>query len=583
MNAKRWILASGLLLLGIGLLLYGPSIRYEFVELDDPLLILENPAAQSLTWKNIATVFSTYDPELYIPLTFVSYQIDAAIGGLEPFVFHLHNLLHHVLNAWLFLMLAFLLTKNRMVGLLAGLLFLVHPIHTEAVMWVSGRKDLLSTTFFLGSLLLYILYKREKTIDTYLKSLGAFLLGLLSKVTVVSLPLVLCIIDAIEGRKITTKSLIEKIPYVVLSMIFGIVALFGKSGAPSLSLGTRVLVAIKSLVFSVGKIIVPVGLSPMYSHTGPISILEPAFFVPVLLTVTAITVMIVLRKRLKALIWGSIFVVVTFLPSFGNLVKNGEYYLTSDRYAYIPSLAIILLVAIGLHRLPTMIVKIAGGALVVVLAVTTALHGRVWANTRTLSAYIVQVSPEARLGHMWHGNALRDEGRLEEALAEYGTALSMKDDRQVYYNRGLAYEALEKIPEAIADYQQAIAMDRLYALPRINLGRLLYLQGKKDEARIQFESAATAAPHLAMPLYNLGVLAGEREAWEQAADYYRKALVRDPLLTDARANLVIALLSLDRIDEAVEELQRVLNDDAENPTANATLQKLIDDGIVEDL
>src|SRR3989338_11714951 len=116
-SATQWIATSALLLLAVGFLLYAHTLRYEFVELDDPLLILENPAVQSVSWAHVKTIFATYDPELYIPLTFLSYQFDIAIGGLHPFLIHLHNLLHHILNAGLFGLLCLQLMKNRAAAL----------------------------------------------------------------------------------------------------------------------------------------------------------------------------------------------------------------------------------------------------------------------------------------------------------------------------------------------------------------------------------------------------------------------------------------------------------------------------------
>ena len=592
-SIKQWIAASALLLLAVGFLLYTHTLQYEFVELDDPLLILENPAVQSVSWAHVKTIFTTYDPELYIPLTFLSYQFDIAIGGLHPFLIHLHNLLHHILNAGLFGLLCYQLIKNRMLSLFAALLFLVHPLHVEAVIWASGRKDVLSTTFFLLSLILYIRYTRSADRRTYFGSLLSFLLGLLSKVTVISLPIILFLIDWLEGRRMTLRTLLEKIPFFALSLLFGIIALFGKSDAPDLPLLTRILVAAKSFTFSIGKMFVPTGLSPMYAYTGEIGLVNPDFLLSLILVIALVVITFLMRRRWKLFAFAVAFTMITFLPSFGNLIKNGDYYITSDRYSYIPSMGIFVLAAFLIQTVKSEKLKMKNifhfslftfhSAIIVVIAILFSLsyyQSLVWSDSETLSRYVTEISPNARLGHLWYGNALRDAGKVDESLTEYATALSFKDDAQVRYDRALAYEAMGDVTGAITDYEQALTLSPHYSLAHINLGRLLYQQGKKEEARKHFEAAAEESPNLAMPLYNLGVLEGEESHFDAAAEFYHKALERDPDLSDARANLAIALLELGKTAEAVEQLKETLRRDPENATARAVLQTLIEKGVV---
>ncbi len=593
-NRRQWLWLAALVLFVAGFVLYGRTLSYGFVELDDPLLIFENPAVQSFTWANLKTIFSTYDPELYIPLTLLSFMIDGALGGMHPFLFHLHNVLQHILNAWLFFLIARRLSRNDAIGIIASALFLVHPVNAEAVIWASGRKDLLSTTFFLLSLCLYLHASRIRRdwLPAYAASLLSFLLGLLSKVTVVSLAPILFLIDWMEGRKMTRRTLAEKIPYFALAVIFAVIALFGKTGAQPLPVLTRILTSAHALMFSLEKIVLPFGLSPMYAYAGPIGIRSIAFAVPVLLTTGLMVIAIAQRSAWKPFSAAVAFILLAYAPSFGNLVKNGEYYVTSDRYSYIPLLALCLLAAAGLERLRAFLTpqlsargaSLASGsiaaAIIVALSAITALHSPVWANTLTLSTHVVQVSPDARLGYLWHGNALRDSGAPEEALPEYDLALSMKEDPQVLYNRALAYDMLDRGGEALAGYRRALELEPHYALAHINLGQLLYASGKKNEARKEFEAAMTDAPHLAISYYNLGVLEGEEKNFGKAAELYLRALERDPDLHDARANLAIAYLALDRAADAVEQLKETLRRDPENPTALATLQRLMEAGIV---
>ena len=169
------LLPIGLIIV-LTLLVYGKSLGNAFVRWDDSMLIYENPIVREISWKSLKAAFTTYDPELYIPLTFLSYQIDYAIGGMHPFGFHLTNLVLHTLNAVLvFFLLQLLLSGNnpplplkgegrvrvagRGTAFLVALLWAIHPLNTEAVVWASARKDVLSTFFFLGSLCTYLKWR----------------------------------------------------------------------------------------------------------------------------------------------------------------------------------------------------------------------------------------------------------------------------------------------------------------------------------------------------------------------------------------------------------------------------------------
>ena len=135
---------------------FGSSIDHEFVTWDDTILITENPIVQTPSLKNVVKAFTSYDPELYIPLTFVSYQINSVVCGLSPSCFHATDLVLHTLNAVLVYALFASFIGSDLIALVLALLFAVHPLNTEAVVWASARKDTLSTLFFLSSLLAYI-------------------------------------------------------------------------------------------------------------------------------------------------------------------------------------------------------------------------------------------------------------------------------------------------------------------------------------------------------------------------------------------------------------------------------------------
>ena len=273
-SLRQWLPLVCIVL--ITLALYFPSLKNGFVNLDDPMLVYENSAVQTLSLKTIGYVFTSYDPELYIPLTFVSYQIEYALFGANPTAFHLTSLLLHLINVVLVFAVLELLLNKRAFALLGALLFAIHPINGEAVLWISARKDLLSTVFFLSAWLAYLKLSigRKRTII-----IGVlFVLALLSKVSAVTLPAILILTDWRKHRPLK-ESLQEHWPLLIIATMFIAIALGGKTVIlAETTLFQKLLMAGISTVFTIGKILWPSGLSPLYPYHGIIAASAPAFW-----------------------------------------------------------------------------------------------------------------------------------------------------------------------------------------------------------------------------------------------------------------------------------------------------------------
>ncbi|MDP7069622.1 MAG: hypothetical protein QF815_03770, partial [Candidatus Peribacteraceae bacterium] len=427
--------------LAIGLFVYGPSIiGNSFVNWDDYNLILENPVLQTLTLSNIWAMFSMYDPDLYIPLTFLSYQAERIIGGGEfiPWISHLINLLLHIGSALLIVGITSRMSKNSWIGVMTGLLFLVHPLHTEAVAWASARKDVLATMFFLMSIWWY----QKKQIKI---SVGTFVLALLSKVIAITLPVALLLIDWREGRKIDKHCLKEKIPYFALSLVFGVIAIGGKTDA-GFHMVDKMLIGVRSIMFYLEKIFVPMKLAVLYPFTEAISISNPELALSAAGVVGISIIAFLTVRRTKEIAFAWIFFLVTVFPTLTNFTKGDnmllDVYIASDRYAYIPSIAILFLAATVLYSFKEKFKRFVFWISVVVVMTFGFLsyhQSKMWRDTSFVFLNVIQHYDNSHHAHNSVGVELENRGYIELAKAEYEKSLSIRPNEKAHYNLGRIY------------------------------------------------------------------------------------------------------------------------------------------------
>lgn len=548
-------------------LVYGASLTHAFVRWDDGLLIYENPAIRAITPSTVRTIFTSYDPELYIPLTFLSYQIDYLIGGTHPAVYHFQNLLWHTLNALLVALLLRRWVKSGWVALLGGLLFAVHPLHTEAVAWASARKDVLSTFFFFGSLLLYLRYRDSGGRSSYAASLAAFTLGSLAKVTVITLPLVLLLFDFLDHRRFTVKVFVEKIPYVALSALFAVIAAAGKTGVlASSTLNEKILMAPLSILFYVEKFFLPLRLTVLYPFVGPVTIGRLDIAVPLVLLVLLLLAAAISLRWTRTVFFAAAFFLVTVAPSLLNFAKGDFFYFASDRYAYIPSVALLFLVALAadaLCRTRPKTCLLSGSLLLLTFGALATLQARTWKDSTALFTRALAVSPEAFAAQVNLGNVHRYAGDEERAMAEYESALTTlrhygrgpgvaRSESKILSNLASAKREQGDFAGAQAVYNEALAKNPQNIYAMVGLGVIAGQKGQTEDAEQQYRRAILSAPDFAPAQLNLGALLVGMGRLEEGIDAYRAALQLNPFFPQAHYNLGVALAKLHRTDEAAE-------------------------------
>lgn len=603
------------------LAVYGQVLGHEFVRWDDGLLIYENGIVRDPSLRSIAAAFTTYDPELYIPLTFLSYKIDYLLGGTHPLPYHFTNLVLHTLNALLVAWFAFLLSGRRFIALLCGLLFAVHPLHTEAVAWASARKDLLATLFFLASLIAYLSRRRSPDPNVPWPSCLFFLLALFSKVVAITLPLVLLLLDWREGRfrrETWRVLLLEKVPLFALALLFGLIALGGKTGVlASATLAETALMAGKSTVFYLLKLILPIHLSVLYPYVGIIRALSPDFLIPLLLIlVLGVFVSLSLRWT-REVAFAAAFFLLTLAPTFLNFAKgSGDFYFASDRYAYIPSIGFLFLAVLFLRSLaerlrgvpPAKAFLVTSGIIVVAFAVGAFLQARTWRSSEALFANVLRLYPTSHVAQNNMGNVYRLQGKLDEAITAFQAALALREHPRARSNLGAVYRRQGKISQALEEYHRAIALDPEnpepyfgigivyaeagdheqafasyrraleidpgYTEARTNLGALLASEGRIDEAIAEYRRAIASDPFFAQARFNLAVALASRGELAEAGTEYRAAIRAEPSFLPARINLGILLYNEGDAPEAREQFAEVLRIDPGNARAESALRQI---------
>ncbi len=558
----------------IAFLIYGASLRNGFVQWDDGLLIYENPAIRGITFQNLKTIFTTYDPELYIPLTLFSYQMDYLISGTNAAFYHLHALILHVINALLVAYFLKNLTRNSVLATVVGLLFLVHPLHTEAVAWSSARKDLLSTMFFLLSIIAYMRYGETEKKSMLFGSLFAFVLGLLAKVTVLTLPVVLLLIEWKDKGRISRRAFMNVLPFFALSAVFAAIAAYGKTGVLEAATPVEVItMAGKSTIFYLSKLLWPLHLSVLYPYNGNISFFSWDFF-PSFLGVCAIAVMALLSVwKTGTVAFCTAFFAVTLAPSLLNFAKAGSYYIASDRYAYIPSIGIFLLLgycalyAFG-KGLPKQYAGFFIASVLIALSVKARAQSLTWQNSESLFGNVITLYPDSHIAHNNMGNVYRRRGELDKAVQSYRTALAIRTGDQIAtddetammeFENNLGNVLIEKgdLDQAISHFSKGLSKEA-NAQILSNMGSAYRQLGRLEEAKQKYRQSLLLRPANEQALVGIGIVEQQLGEIEKAEESFQEAILLNPLLAVAHLNLGALFVNTGRVEEGIAAYEKAI-------------------------
>ncbi|MBI3618754.1 tetratricopeptide repeat protein [Candidatus Peregrinibacteria bacterium] len=564
--SRRTILIFAGVILAALFVVYGTSLGNDFVRFDDGLLIYDNPAIRFINLHTLKIILTTYDPELYIPLTLFAYQILYQIAGTTAFPYHVALLLLHAGNSILAMAFLCALSRSKRAAWIGALLFALHPLQVEAVAWASALKDQLATGFYLASLLTFLAFRTSARRSTYVASVLFCLFGLLSKVTVITMPLVLVLIDVREGRKWWDRRvLLEKFPFLLLSIVFGIIALYGKTEVLGKSSPLSILLmGAHSVIFVLQKIVVPHGFSVLYPFTGSTGFDSLKLMLSFLAVIVVTIGVWLARTRSRDLCFGWLFFLVTLAPTFTNLAKAGELYSASDRYAYFPVLGLFFLLGTlwatlddGLSRVRGQWLRGCTAVLFTLLAWLSFQQSLVWKDTESLFRSVLRFYPHSYAAHNNLANVHRRRGDLDAAVAELLLALQEADHAKIRDNLGAVYVKKGMFREAEEQFAKAKQLDPTSAEPYLGLGLLSTQEGDHEKAYAAYANALEKNPRYAQALLNRGALYFEDGRIDEAIADDRHALQIEPLFAQAAYNLGVALQQRGKLTEALGQYEEV--------------------------
>ena len=555
-----------------------PVLRGQAVALDDNVFVTNNALVTQPGWASAWRFFSeVLNPSsvsaYYLPLSMTSLMLDYALGGRpdDQRVFHRTNLALHVLDTVLILLLLHQLFGALLPAAAAALLFGLHPLMVEPVASIGERKTLLAAFFALACLVCYVRYCRRGGRSSLLASVGLFLLALLSKPSVTTLPLLLLLLDLWPLRRLSWSAVLEKWPFLLLSAASGAITIVAVArtwefGAlPEVSLLHTFLQVCYLLAFYLGKILWPVDLSCVYAPPAAFAFSNPVVLVSVL-AVCGLTVLLVLAaRRTWAPLVAWAFFVVALAPTFGIL--RWSVAIAYDRYLYFPALGIVLLLGAalaGAWRWSALRgVASKAGLLVLVLGLAAAeARGlrstlRNWEDSLALWRHIARVAPGTPDAHNGLGVVLEGRGEHEQAIAAFRRAIAVGPNyADAHSNLGVVLNQVGQVEEAIQELWWASAHQPGSAQAAFQLGLALQHAGRLDEAAGQFQRALGIRPGYIVAIEQLGIVRVLQGHAKQGIALLRSALELAPSDARARFGLAVALRQVGGSDEEVRDLLR---------------------------
>jgi protein O-mannosyl-transferase len=523
-----------LALIALTWLVFGQTLWHNFVNLDDHVYVYDNPLiTRGLTVDGVINAFVHTHARNWHPLTTLSHMLDCQLFGLKAGGHHFTNVLFHTVSVVLLFLLLRQMTGAFWQSAFVAALFAVHPLHVESVAWVSERKDVLSGVFFMLTLWAYTRYVQARSIGRYLKVALFFVLGLMSKPMLVTVPCVLLLLDywplnrfSWDRTRLTrgarppdrahsvTPLLVEKIPLFALSAFSCIatllIQLYSAGAIDQLPLAWRLNNAAVTYVAYIWQMFWPARLAAFYPHPNDqLPIWQVIFAITFLISISLLAIQ--WRRERPYILTGWFWYVGMLVPVIG-FVQAGEQG-RADRYTYLPQIGLYVLIVwtvaelLSRLRQPAQhrVAAIVTPTIIALLSWRAFVQTSYWENSERLWNHALAVTTDNAMAHNNLGHLLLQRGEWDRAISHFELALNIRShNAATHYNLGRALiennlaNALARkgrLNEAVSHYDEAVRLRPDYGDPYFNLGSVLFQQGRIDDAIAQWHKALAAQPN----------------------------------------------------------------------------------------
>jgi len=480
---------SLIILLIVGSVTFSPILKNSFINWDDPAQLLENPLVRGFSARNLGKIFTTSVVSEYHPLVTAIFFFEYHLFGPNPYPYHLHSLILHLINGWLVFFLFYRLSDKIPVALAGSLLFLVHPFQVQAVAWISARKDLLFICFYLASFLSYYFFQSDKKKSLYLLSLLFFICALLSKALAITLPVILLLWIYSEKKRITSRELKGILPFIFLALTTGWFALRmqvvrepGSAAHLDFSF-ENVILMFGNCKFYLLHLILPFNLSPIYIFPKSINFWEPPFFFSFFL-IFSLLIGLWLYRGNRSLVRGAVFFIITlfpvlrFIPFAGvEVVAHRFIYLSGAGLFYIGGWIFYRLMRQGPRRIRRYGIIILWTAIILSLAILSAHRCRLWKDSPTIWNEAIKKQGKSELFYHMLADYYFKRGNFQETI-EFC-------DRSIIVNPAMAYSYLLKARAQLilGEREEAKNTFEEYILVLNKLGR--WEQARREEKQLK--------------------------------------------------------------------------------------------------
>ena len=548
----RFILICVFLIAAI-IAIYWQVYSYDFVKYDDDYYVTNNANIKSgFDLKNIRWAFTANYAHNWHPVTWISHMIDYYLFKNWAGGHHLTNVFFHILNTLILFYVLMRMTGAVWPSAFVAAAFALHPLHVESVAWIAERKDLLSTFFWLLTMWAYVRYTEKPKLKWYLAAIVLFILGLMSKPMLVTLPFILLLLDYWPlQRKFSRRLLIEKLPFFICSFVSCVITYLVQRNTGAMAAVAIFGPAIKinnafvAYVMYIAKMFWPSRLAVLYPHPGPSLPAARIIICASLLVLISIS-FIYLGQRRRFFTVGWLWYLVTLVPVIG-LVQVGAQAM-ADRYTYMTLTGLFIIIAFGASefipklRYRNFTLTILAVAVLTSLAFTSRQQLNYWKNSLTLFRHTLDVTPDNPLILESYANYLFEIGRLSESIEQFDKLMKIKpDSAESHCNFGCALMWTGKPGPAIEQFRLAVKYKPDFVLAYNNLAAALYEQGKRNEAVECFNQVLKLEPKNISSYENLGKAYESLGRADEAIESYRKGLRIDPNNTNLRQLLEAVL------------------------------------------